>query len=133
MAATPPSQARHNQTKPLLMVLVCTVIGAAAQVLIKKGTVALGENPTMVETAIGIFTTRLLFAGYALLGVSTVLLVLALRHGELSLLYPVITLTYVWVTVLSMMIFHDSMNAYKVAGITTIIAGVAVLGRASRQ
>jgi multidrug transporter EmrE-like cation transporter len=133
MAATPPSQARHNQTKPLLMVLVCTVIGAAAQVLIKKGTVALGENPTMVETAIGIFTTRLLFEGYALLGVSTVLLVLALRHGELSLLYPVITLTYVWVTVLSMMIFHDSMNAYKVAGITTIIAGVAVLGRASRQ
>jgi multidrug transporter EmrE-like cation transporter len=115
------------------MVLVCTILGAAAQVLIKKGTAALGEHPSMVETAIGIFTNRLLFEGYALLGLSTVLLVLALRQGELSLLYPVITLTYVWVTVLSMWIFHDSMNAYKIAGVSTIIAGVAVLGRASRE
>jgi multidrug transporter EmrE-like cation transporter len=115
------------------MVLCCTIIGAAAQVLIKMGTAALGEHPSMVETAIGIFTTRLLFEGYCLYGLSTVLLVLALRQGELSLLYPVFTLTYVWVTVLSMIIFHDSMNAFKLAGISTIIAGVAVLGRASRQ
>jgi multidrug transporter EmrE-like cation transporter len=128
-----PSQAHHSQTKPLLMVLVCTIIGAAAQVFIKKGTAALGDNPSMVEAALGIFTTPNLFAGYALLGISTVLLVLALRKGELSLLYPVLTLTYVWVTVLSMIIFHDSMNVFKVAGISVIIAGVAVLGRASRQ
>jgi multidrug transporter EmrE-like cation transporter len=115
------------------MVVICTVIGAAAQVLIKKGTGSLGEHPSMLETAVGILTTRLLFEGYALYGISTVLLVLALRQGELSLLYPVFTLTYVWVTVLSMIVFHDSMNAFKVAGISTIIAGVAVLGRASRQ
>ena len=115
------------------MVLLCTVIGAAAQILIKKGTAALGEHPSMIETAVGILTTRLLFEGYTLYGISTVLLVLALRQGELSLLYPVFTLTYVWVTVLSMIIFHDSMNAFKLAGISTIIAGVAVLGRASRQ
>jgi multidrug transporter EmrE-like cation transporter len=115
------------------MVLVCTFIGAAAQILIKKGTAALGEHPSMVETLIGMFTTRLLFEGYALYGISAVLLVLALRQGELSLLYPVFTLTYVWVTALSMIIFHDSMNVFKVAGISIIIGGVAVLGRASRQ
>jgi len=115
------------------MVLACTFLGAAAQVFIKLGTAALGEHPSMIETAVGIVTTRLLFEGYALYGLSTVLLILALRQGELSLLYPVFTLTYVWVTVLSMMIFHDSMNVFKVAGITVIIAGVAVLGRASRQ
>jgi multidrug transporter EmrE-like cation transporter len=126
-------QARHSQTKPLLMVLVCTLIGAAAQVLIKMGTASLGEHPSMTATLVGIFTIRLLFAGYALYGISTVLLVLALRQGELSLLYPVFTLTYVWVTVLSVIIFHDSMNAFKLGGIATIIAGVAVLGRASRK
>jgi multidrug transporter EmrE-like cation transporter len=128
-----PEATRHHQTKPLLMVLICTFIGAAAQVLIKKGTAVLGEQPSLVETAIGIFTTRLLFEGYFLLGISTILLVLALREGELSLLYPVFTLTYVWVTVLSMIIFHDTMNIFKVTGVSTIIAGVAVLGRASRQ
>jgi multidrug transporter EmrE-like cation transporter len=127
------SQAHHSQTKPLLMVLVCTLIGAAAQVLIKMGTASLGEHPSMMATMVGILTIRLLFAGYALYGISTVLLVLALRQGELSLLYPVFTLTYVWVTVLSVIIFHDSMNAFKLGGIAIIIAGVAVLGRASRK
>lgn len=115
------------------MVLCCTIIGAAAQIFLKKGTAALGEHPSMLETAIGIFTVKLLFAGYSLYGISTVLLVLALRRGELSLLYPVFTLTYVWVTVLSVFIFHDSMNAFKLAGLAVIMAGVAILGRASRE
>ncbi len=100
---------------------------------IKKGTVALGAHPSMVETALGIFSKPMLFTGYALLGASTALFVLALRKGELSLLYPVLTLGYVWVTVLSVVIFRDSMNALKICGIATIISGVAILGRASRQ
>jgi multidrug transporter EmrE-like cation transporter len=115
------------------MVFCCTLIGAASQILIKLGTRSLGEHPSMVATAIGIFTVPTLFAGYGLLGFSTVLFVLALRRGELSLLYPVFTLTYVWVTVLSVKILHESMNNLKTAGLITIMAGVAVLGRASRQ
>ncbi len=124
---------RHDQTRPLLMVLGCTILGAGAQILIKLGTAALGEHPSLLETAIGILTIRLLFEGYALLGISTIVLILALRKGELSLLYPVFTLTYVWVTILSVIIFHDSINAFKLAGLSIIVGGVAVLGRASRQ
>jgi len=87
----------------------------------------------MLETALGIVTKPLLFSGYALLGASTVLFVLALRKGDLSLLYPVLTLGYVWVTVLSVVMFHDSMNSFKIAGVAVIIAGVGVLGKASSQ
>jgi len=47
-----------------------------------------------------ILTNFWLLAGYALYGLNTLLLVLALRDGELSMLYPVIALTYVWVTLL---------------------------------
>ena len=90
----------------------------------------MGEHPGLVQTAVGIFTTPSLFAGYALYGINTVLLVLALRHGELSILYPIITLTYVWVTGLSVYFFHDSVNMVKSLGIAVIIAGVAILGRA---
>ena len=115
----------------MLAVLLCTFINAASQALIKLGTTTLGLHPTMLETAVGIVTKPLLFAGYSLLGVSTVLFVLALRKGDLSLLYPVLTLGYVWVTVLSVAMFHDSMNPFKIAGVAVIISGVAVLGRAS--
>jgi len=55
----------------------------------------------------GMATNLPLLSGLVLYGLSTVLLVLALKDGELSLLYPVIALTYVWVTVLSLVLLHD--------------------------
>ena len=122
------STSSHHR-RNLLLVLCCTVLGAAAQVLIKSGADGIGPNPGFVGTAFGILTTPALFAGYSLYGISTVLLVLALRKGELSLLYPVIALTYVWVAVLSAMVFHESFNPFKLAGITIIVGGVAVLGK----
>lgn len=122
-----PDQAQ--QRRSFLLIVCCTIIGAAAQVLIKKGAGALGANPTMVQTALAMLLTPALFAGYSMYGVSTILLVLALRHGQLSLLYPVFAMTYVWVTILSVVVFHESMNAWKLAGIATIVGGIAVLGR----
>ena len=118
-----------QQRRSFILVVCCTIIGAAAQVLIKKGAGALGANPTMLQTAIAMVLTPALFAGYSLYGISTILLVLALRHGQLSLLYPVFAMTYVWVTILSVAVFHESMNPYKIAGIVIIVAGIAVLGR----
>lgn len=115
------------------MVLLCTLFNAASQIFIKLGTAKLGENPSMMQTAIGIITVPLLFFGYALLGGSTVLFVLALRKGDLSLLYPVFTLTYVWVAALSVRILHETMNNVKIGGLALIIAGVGLLGRESRQ
>jgi len=113
-------------------VFCCTLIGAAAQVLIKTGAGSLGEHPSLVKTAIAILTTLPLFVGYSMYGISMVLLVLALRHGELSALYPVIALTFVWVTILSVVVFHEVLNAPKLVGIALIIGGVAALGRGKK-
>jgi multidrug transporter EmrE-like cation transporter len=74
-----------------------------------------------------------LVAGYSLYGISTVLLVLALRDGQLSILYPVISLTYVWVTFLSLFFFKESMNPWKLLGVLIIVAGVTVLGRDKKK
>lgn len=115
------------------MVLLCTLVNAASQIFIKLGTAKLGKNPSMMETALGILTVPMLFTGYALLGGSTVLFVLALRKGELSLLQPVFTLTYVWVAALSVVILHESLSPLRIAGLLIIMGGVAVLGKASRQ
>jgi multidrug transporter EmrE-like cation transporter len=124
-----PSNDQVQQRRSFILVMCCTVIGAAAQVLIKKGAGTLGPSPTIVDAALAMLFSPSLFAGYAMYGVSTVLLVLALRHGQLSLLYPVFAMTYVWVTILSVLVFHESMNGFKLAGIATIVGGIAVLGR----
>ncbi|PYT15810.1 MAG: cation/cationic drug transporter [Acidobacteria bacterium] len=118
-----------RRRRSVLLVFCCTLFGAAAQVLIKSGANTLGAHLSAAETILAIATNLPLLAGYSLYGVSTILLVLALRHGELSLLYPVIALTYVWVTILSVLIFQESMNALKIAGIAVIIIGVAILGK----
>ena len=92
-----------------------------------------GANNLAHPGLTGMITNLPLMAGYSFYGVSTLLLVLALRDGELSLLYPVIALTYVWVTGLSFVIFHDRVNAFKLTGISFIVLGVAVLGRGSKK
>ncbi|MBZ5606238.1 MAG: EamA family transporter [Acidobacteriia bacterium] len=114
--------------------MICvTLISAAAQVLIKTGAGSLGPHPSLAQTAIGILTKLPLFVGYSMYGFSMVLLVLALRHGELSALYPVIALTFVWVTILSVVVFHEHMNATKMAGVALIVIGVATLGRGGKK
>lgn len=109
------------------MVFCCTLLGATAQLLLKTG-----ANQLVHPNVLAMVTNLTLLSGLSLYGVSTVLLVLALRDGELSLLYPVIALTYVWVTLLSLIVFHDRVNPIKLAGIAIIVVGVAVLGRGQK-
>lgn len=96
--------------------------------LIKTGASNVTQ-PGFFGAIVAMLTNPPLFAGYCLYGFNTILVVLALRDGELSIVYPVIALTYVWVTLLSMVVFHEPMNAFKAIGIATIVVGVAVLGR----
>ena len=112
----------------VLLVFLCTIIGAAAQILLK-----IGAQQLVSSNPIKMLMNPWLFCGYGLYGLSTVLLILALRKGQLSLLYPVISLTYVWVTILSLLIFKEAMNVYKAVGLAIVVAGVGILGRDSRS
>jgi multidrug transporter EmrE-like cation transporter len=94
----------------------------------KTGANALAE-PSLAQ----MITNVPLMAGYSLYGLSTVLLILALREGHLSILYPIISLTYVWVTLLSIVIFNEQMNWFKGIGLAIIVMGVALLGRNGRE
>jgi multidrug transporter EmrE-like cation transporter len=111
----------------VLMVASATLLSAAAQILMKIGMNHFAPN------LLAIVTNVPLIAGYVLYGLFTVMIVLALRQGELSLLYPIISLSYVWVTALSYFIFHDTLSPLKLVGIAGIMAGVAMLGRGERQ
>ena len=124
----------HRDRKPFTqmqsvgLVFCCTLLGAVAQIFMKTGV-----NQMQHLDPIRILTNVPLLAGYCLYGVNTLLLMLALRDGELSVLYPIIALSYVWVTILSIVIFKDSLNVWKVAGIALIIGGVTILGRAAKK
>jgi multidrug transporter EmrE-like cation transporter len=128
---------KRNQAKANVMVGGCTVLGAAAQMLIKRGLLTLPPSPggagaglePWINFVLGLATNLPLMAGLSCYGLSTGLLVLALRYGELSVLYPIIALTYVWVSILSVALLGETMNGFKLVGLCVIVLGVTVLGR----
>jgi drug/metabolite transporter (DMT)-like permease len=113
----------------VFLILLFTFLAATAQVLWKYGTVRLGDHPTPLV----LITDVPLIAGLAIYGIGAILMIVALKHGELSVLYPLISLSYVWVAILSVLLFHESMPAAKIAGICIIMAGVATLGRGAHR
>jgi uncharacterized membrane protein len=129
LAPNPVSENAVHRTplKAVLLVFSCTIIGAVAQLFIKIGMAHFRPDLAALVTNFS------LVAGYALYGINTVLLVLALRDGELSTLYPIIALTYVWVTLLSYTLLGEKPSLFKDVGIGLIVVGVAVLGRGERK
>jgi small multidrug resistance pump len=111
----------HRQSVGL--VIFGTLLAAAAQVLIKRGATGL-ESKHVID----MITNVNLMAGYALYAAFTLLLSLALRDTELSILYPIISLTFVWVAILSSVIFGEQLGPLKMIGIAIICCGVALLG-----
>jgi drug/metabolite transporter (DMT)-like permease len=129
-ATTDPKPSRVPFSRPLQIALVvaCTILGAMSQVLFKIG---LAKIPHL--SLLGVLLNLQMMIGLSLYGIFTLLMVLALRDGELSTLFPIISLTFVWVTLLSVWWFGESMNPFKALGVATIVLGVALLGKGGKK
>ncbi len=99
----------------LLVITIATMIGAAGALFLKKG--AGQKSIVNIQLCIGL----------CLYGLSTVLYLLALRMDELSILYPMTSLTYVWTAMLSMFVLKERMGRKRWTGILMIISGVYVI------
>ena len=138
-ATTLPTHAVKRSNKPVYLMLGCTVFAAAAQVLMKFG--ANHKMPAMSVSAVSTWMPFLvallgnlpLLCGYCMSAGTAFLFILGLRDGELSMLYPIIAMTYVWVNLLATYFFHEHLNFWKAIGIFLVIGGVALLGRASSR
>jgi|TARA_B100001971_G_C18202692_1_gene545620 multidrug transporter EmrE-like cation transporter len=102
------------------LVLSCTLLTTTAQVIYK-----FGVRP---------FNIYLILLGLGFYGVAAVILLKALKGGELSVLYPIISTSYIWVSLVSPMFFPtDSMNLMKWGGITLIVIGISFIGIGSQK
>jgi multidrug transporter EmrE-like cation transporter len=134
-----PPQAVKRSNKSVYLVLGCTVFAATAQVLLKFGAmhtmpaVSPADTSTWMPFLLALLGNYQLLLGYCFHAGNALLLILALRDGELSVLFPIISLSYVWVDLLSIYFFNEHMNVWKAAGILLVIGGVALLGRASSR
>lgn len=108
------------------LVLLCTLLTSAGQLFLKLGSKTVSLN-------FGLLTNYPLMAGIVLYLTSAVMLIIALKGGELSVLYPFIATSFVWVSLLSTRFLGEAMGSWKWLGIAVIIAGVSFVGIGSKN
>lgn len=104
------------------MVVFCTFLTSTGQFLIKKGTFFIADSFW------SIFNVPLV-SGFALYALGAVILVIALKYGELSVLYPFIALSFIWVFLFSIFLLEEKIFFVNWAGLVLIILGVSLIGR----
>ncbi len=106
-----------------LMVLA-TMIGALGAFFIKKGA---NDFSLLKIWKKQFWTNRFLFIGLGLYAISSLIYVYTLRFGELSVLYPLASLNYIWTALLAKKYFGEQFNFWKILGLTGIIFGVVLI------
>ncbi|MBN2097101.1 MAG: EamA family transporter [Candidatus Omnitrophica bacterium] len=113
--------------KAWLVLLISVSLTSVGQLVFKKGLLIVGPieriggkffqmlvNPVVL---LGIIFAVLGWAAYAL----------ALSKSELSYAYPIWSLTYVVVPILSLLIFKESISLLKIGGLALIFLGVILV------
>jgi len=109
----------------ILLVLFACALGSLGPLMFKFGANKLTLNIKKLLTNYHLYIGGLFYA------VSSVFFIIALTKGELSVLYPLVATTYIWVSLLSMKYLKEKMNIYKWLGILLIIIGALFIGMGS--
>ena len=104
------------------LVISATLVGAFGPILLKT---ASSKRLSKISHLIRNYH---LFGGIFLYALGTVLFIPALKGGDLSVLYPFVALSYIWVSLLSVKFLGEKMNKMKWIGIAMIILGVSFIG-----
>jgi len=116
------------------LILTGVLLNAAAQILMKMGTNAVGhfEFSTANILPIGwkLATEWHIITALFCYAFSVVVWILALSRVQVSIAYPMLSLGYVAVAFITWWLFNEPLTATKLAGIGVIILGVVILFRA---
>lgn len=113
----------QKRQKAIITVLFCTLLTSVAQLIIK-----LGLNHVDLKNVWTLINANLL-GGLILYVIAGVLLIFAMRDADLSLLYPLIGTSFIWVAIMSYFFLHEPMSIIKMGGIACIVLGVGLISR----
>ena len=106
----------------IALVLVGSVIGSAGAVFLKSGAHELGGHWSSIvynwKLALGVITYML----------SSILFVKGMANGELSVLFPMVSLGYICSLVWSRLFFKEALTGAKILGVGLILTGIVFLG-----
>ena len=115
------------------LVLCGVLLNAAAQLLLKAGTNAIGQFEFTAANALPIglkvAAQPFVLAGLACYGISVVVWIMALSRVEVSVAYPMLSIGYVVNAVAAYFLFGEAVGVQRLIGIGIIVVGVYVVAR----
>lgn len=119
--------------KLLLLIFTSVSLGAFGQVSMKKGMSYLGpislKFPTLFASLAQMLTSPFVLLGLFLYAVSTIFWLEVLSKVDLSYAYPMISIGYALVLILSWIFFNERLSFIRIFGILLICGGVFFISR----
>ncbi len=106
----------------MLLVLVASFFGSFGAVFLKSGSQKIRDGLRYL------FLNARLAAGVGLFVGSSVFYVIGLKRGEVSVLYPMVSLGNVWTLIWSRLFFKEPITHSKTFGLLLILVGVFFIG-----
>jgi multidrug transporter EmrE-like cation transporter len=120
-------------TLSFALILVGVLLNAAAQLLLKAGTNAVGSFEFAAANALPVGLKLALephiLGGIACYVISVVVWILALSRVEVSIAYPMLSIGYVVNAIAAYYLFGEAVTATRLVGIGIIILGVFIVAR----
>jgi drug/metabolite transporter (DMT)-like permease len=104
----------------MVLVLIASVFGSFGAVFLKLG------SEKLKASLLNIFTWQAAL-GVGLFLLSSVFFVMGIKHGELSVLYPMVSLTYVWTLLWSRLFFKEQVTKQKFVALGMILTGIVFI------
>jgi drug/metabolite transporter (DMT)-like permease len=110
-----------NQWLVFLGMVIATMLGGVGALFIKLGAPAFRLHiPSLLRNY------KFIFGGFLYL-LSAVLYLYLLQFMPLAIAYPLTSMSYIWVTILSAKYLKEEVDAWRGVGIAAIIVGIILL------
>jgi drug/metabolite transporter (DMT)-like permease len=104
----------------IVLVLFGSFIGSFGAVFLKLGAEHIGGLRRL-------FTNYWLAVGIVLYLLSSVFYMMGVSQGELTVLYPMVSIGYIWAILWARLFFKEPFTKAKIGGLLAIVFGVALI------
>ncbi len=114
-----------------LLLLISISLAVLGQILMKRGMQIFGSFPLsmLVYKIIPMILNPYVFFGLASFAISAIFWLVVLSRFPLSIAYPMVSLGYVIIAIVSFLLFKESITLVRWIGIALICLGVFLISR----
>jgi uncharacterized membrane protein len=115
------------------LVLMSVFLGSIGQIMMKSGSDRVGQlalTPTsLIPDIIRVLRVPEFWMALLLFGVSSLIWVKVLAKSELTHAYPLGSMSYIFVFLLSSLLLHETLTLQKILGALVIMMGIFIIHR----